>query len=365
VSEAGSDEVRRYFIENAAMWIRDYHVDGLRFDAVHGIVDPTASPFLRELTTALKVLAEELGRPVHLIAESADNNPQVVAPRQIGGLGFDAQWNDDFHHALHAALTGERDGYYQDFGELDQLARAMNDGFVFQGEYSKFRGRCHGVDSRSVPTDHLVVFVQNHDQVGNRAGAERLSSLVGLPKAQLAAAVLLLSPFVPLLFMGEEYAEPAPFPYFVDHSDPDLLEAVRNGRAEEFGRGADSFDPAEPATFANARLDRARRDSPEGKTVLATYQALIAARRRYPVLTDPGVLGTSVSVVGDVLVLRRRSRTQTALAAFNFGADAASVALPKHPDWSLVLDSTDRISDGAIQLAPYGFALCLAEDESR
>jgi maltooligosyltrehalose trehalohydrolase len=262
-------------------------------------------------------------------------------------------------------LTGEPDGYYQDFGELEQLARAMTDGFVFQGEYSKFRGRRHGAASRSVPTDHLVVFAQNHDQVGNRAAAERLSSLVGLPKARLAAAVLLLSPFVPLLFMGEEYAEPAPFPYFVDHSDPDLLEAVRNGRAEEFGRGADSFDPADPETFAKARLNRAERDSAEGKTMLATYQSLIAARRRYPVITDPAVLGTSATVVGDVLVLRRRSRSQTALAAFNFGADAASVALPDHPDWSLVLDSTDRISDGAIQLAPYGFALCIAENGSR
>jgi maltooligosyltrehalose trehalohydrolase len=266
---------------------------------------------------------------------------------------------------LHAVLTGERDGYYQDYGGLDRLARAINDGFVFQGEYSKFRGRRHGADSRSVPTDHLVVFAQNHDQVGNRAGAERLSSLVGLPKAQLAAAVLLLSPFVPLLFMGEEYAEAAPFPYFVDHADAGLLEAVRNGRAEEFGRGADSFDPAAAETFMSGRLDRAARDSDEGKTMLATYQALILARRRYPVITDPAVLETSATVVGDVLVLRRRSRSQTAVAAYNFGADAASAALPDHPDWSLVLDSTAHISDGAIQLAPFGFALCIAEDETR
>jgi len=163
VSESGSDEVRRYFIENAEMWVRDYHVDGLRLDAIHGIVDPTASPFLRELTDAIDALSERLGRPVHLIAESADNNPEVVTARDANGLGFHAQWNDDFHHALHALLTGERDGYYQDYGDLEQLARAVNDGFVFQGEYSKFRGRRHGASARSIPPDHLVVFAQNHD----------------------------------------------------------------------------------------------------------------------------------------------------------------------------------------------------------
>jgi maltooligosyltrehalose trehalohydrolase len=277
VSEAGSDDVRRYFTENAEMWVRDFRVDGIRFDAIHGIVDPTASPFLRELTSTLAALAADLARPVHLIAESADNNPLVVSSASLGGQGFDAQWNDDFHHALHAVLTGERDGYYQDYGRLDQLACAMNDGFVFQGEYSAFRGRRHGADSAALPSDRLVVFAQNHDQVGNRAGAERLSTIVGLPKARLAAAVVLLSPFVPLLFMGDEYAERAPFPYFVDHSDPALLDAVRVGRAREFGRDADVLDPGSTTTFAQAILDRLS-VGPEGEAMRATYKSLIAAR---------------------------------------------------------------------------------------
>jgi maltooligosyltrehalose trehalohydrolase len=359
VAEAGSDAVRRYFTENAQMWVRDYHVDGLRFDAIHGIVDPTASPFLRELTAALSSMSEELGRPVRQIAESADNNPQVVTRRPAGGLGFDAQWNDDFHHALHSVLTAERQGYYQDFGRLDQLARAINDGFVFQGEYSRFRGRRHGADSRALPPDHLVVFTQNHDQVGNRPRAERLVSLVGPDKARLAAAVLLLSPFVPLLFMGEEYAETAPFPYFVDHSDPGLLDAVRRGRQREFGREADELDPAAESTFRRATLDRAGAGD-EGRTMLATYRELLAARRAYPVLTDPAA-DTAATVTGDVLTVIRRTGDQAAYVVFNFAADSADVSLPDTgDDWVAALDSTELTGGGVLRIGSFGFALCTA-----
>jgi len=187
-----------------------------------------------------------------------------------------------------------------------------------------------------------------------------LSSLVGPQQTALAAAVLLLAPFVPLLFMGEEYAEPAPFPYFVDHSDPRLLEAVRDGRAEEFGREADAFDPAAAETFEKARLDRAARESPEGKEMLATYRSLIEARRRYSVITDPAALESTATVVGSVMVVHRRNRTQTALMAYNFAADGTRIGLPDHHDWSLVLESTAHLTDGAIELAPYGYALCVA-----
>jgi maltooligosyltrehalose trehalohydrolase len=360
VAEADSDAVRRYFTENALMWVRDYHVDGLRFDAIHGIVDPTASPFLRELTAVLATTCEELGRPVHLIAESADNNPQVVTSRAAAGLGFDAQWNDDFHHALHAVLTGERHGYYQDYGRLDQLARAINDGFVFQGQYSRFRGRRHGADSRSLRSDHLVVFAQNHDQVGNRSRAERLVSLVGPDKARLAAAVMLLSPFVPLLFMGEEYAETAPFPYFVDHSDPGLLDAVRSGRQREFGREADEFDPAAETTFQRAKLDRAGAGD-DGCSMLATYRELLAARRAHPVLTDPEAVETTASVTGDVLTVVRRTGDQAAYVVFNFAADPADVSLPDTgEDWVAALDSTELTGGSVQRIGPFGFALCVA-----
>jgi maltooligosyltrehalose trehalohydrolase len=375
VAEKGSDEVRRYFIENAEMWVRDYHVDGLRFDAIHGIVDPTASPFLRELTDALHGLGARLGTDLLLIAESGDNNPRVITSAADGGLGFGAQWNDDFHHSLHALLTGERDGYYEDFGRPDQLARAIDEGFVFQGEYSRFRGRRHGASSRGLPSDRFVHFAQNHDQIGNRAGGERLTALVSPAQCRLAAAVLLLTAGVPLLFMGEEYAETAPFPYFVDHSDQALLDAVRKGRAEEFGRDVDTLDPAAPETFQQAILSWSRRDTPEGKAAIGLYQALLAARRAHPVVTDPAPLEHSVAEAGGLLTVSRRSAAGGMLAGFNLGADATTLPMPASGDrWERVLDGEHLdlaapVPDGGLPLPAYGFALCVpagsAEDGGR
>jgi maltooligosyltrehalose trehalohydrolase len=374
VSEAGSDEVRRYFTENAVMWLRDFRLDGLRLDAVHGIVDPTASTFLAELTTAVGRLATEFDRRVILIAESADNNPMVVTPVAAGGQGFDAQWTDDFHHSLHVALTGERDGYYQDYESLDDLAKAFNDGFVYAGQYSAFRGRRHGVSSATVPRDHFVVYTQNHDQIGNRAGAERLITLVDPAAARLAAAVLLLSPFVPMLFMGEEYAESAPFPYFIEHGDPELVEAVRSGRAEEFGRDVDIFDPADPKTFQRARLDRSLRDSGSGQGMLLLYRGLLSARRDHPVLSTPQPLDFEAVVTGSALTTMRCSAASMAFAAFNIGPEEVSVLSNVSAQrWLRVLDSADPAlgGDGAwhpeelgaaeeIRLAPYGFCLYIA-----
>jgi maltooligosyltrehalose trehalohydrolase len=374
VAEAGSDEVRRFFTENALMWLRDFHVDGLRLDAIHGIVDPTASPFLRELTATVDELAIELGRDLWLIAESADNNPLVVSPAGIGGFGFGGQWNDDFHHALHVALTGERDGYYADYNGVEDLARSFNESFVYTGQHSHVRGRRHGVPARTVPRDHFVVFAQNHDQVGNRAGAERLSSLVDPAAARLAAAMLLLSPFAPLLFMGEEYAETAPFPYFVDHSDPELLEAVRAGRAKEFGREGDTFDPASQATFDLARLDWSRRESREGAAMLSLYRALLAARREHPVLTDPDPLESDAVAIGDVLTVVRRSSTARSLLVGNLAGTAIeTTADPSAQRWQRVLDSDEpRFGGGGadfpeqlaaaepFSLPAYGFGLYVA-----
>jgi maltooligosyltrehalose trehalohydrolase len=363
-SEAGSDGVRRYFIDNAVMWCRDFHVDGLRVDAVHGIVDPTASPFLRELTDAVHAVGEEQRRLVVVIAESADNNPLVVAPPARGGQGFDAQWNDDFHHSVHALLTGERDGYYVDFGKIDEVVRAFAHGFVFRGEYSAFRRRRHGTTIGSVAPHQLVCFTQDHDQVGNRAGAERLSELVGPAKARLAAALLLLSPFVPMLFMGEEYAERAPFPYFVDHGDPELLDAVRKGRAEEFARETDTYDPAAESTYVAARLDWERRCTPDGARMLALYRALIAARRAHPVLHLAAAADRAVERSGDVLILTSAGSDETAVAMFNLGPGGAHVRLPETvAGGTVVLDSADvdgdpdgRTGSGALELDGYGFA---------
>jgi maltooligosyltrehalose trehalohydrolase len=371
VAEAGSDEVRRYFTENAVRWLREFHFDGLRLDAIHGIVDPTASPFLRELTVTVARLSIDLGRHLFLIAESADNNPAVISSPDVGGLGFDAQWSDDFHHALHAVLTGERDSYYADYGPLLDLARAINDGFVYQGDYSVFRGRRHGAPPRGIPLDRFVVCAQNHDQVGNRAGAERLSALVSFPAARLAAAVLLLSPATPLLFMGEEYAEAAPFPYFVDHGDPQLLEAVRQGRAEEFHRAVDDLDPAAESTFKQAQLGWSQRESGSGARMLATYQALLACRRDNPVLTEPDALESTASVDGHLLTLLRRVGGVAAFAVFNVADEPVEVTMPVlRPTWRMVMTSeTDAepawwptLAGGdRIPLGAYGFGLYLSD----
>ncbi|HVY10112.1 MAG TPA: malto-oligosyltrehalose trehalohydrolase [Mycobacteriales bacterium] len=356
-SEAGSDEVRRYFVDNTLMWLRDFHVDGLRFDAVHGIVDPTASPFLRELTATVTALGQQLGRRFVTIAESADNNPLVVSPPEAGGQGFDAQWSDDFHHALHTVLTGERDGYYQDFGALDQLAAAYTHGFAYRGEYSRFRGRRHGCASPPVRSDQLVTYAQNHDQVGNRAGAERLTSLVGPDRAQLAVAATLLSPNVPLLFMGEEYAETAPFPYFVDHGDPALLEAVRKGRAAEFGRDADQFDPGDEATFRRARLDRSRRETPEGAAMLELVRRLLELRRSVPLLHDAAADASGADLDDAVVILRRRrGAAQTALL-LNLGDQPRDVALNPPGDWRDLLEG-GPLPGGRVHLDPWRFAVC-------
>ncbi len=229
-----SDEVRRFFIDNALFWVTEFRIDALRVDAVHAILDHSAQPFLQELGLALQARAEHMNRRIYAIAESALNDTRIIRPRELGGYGLDAQWNDDFHHALRVLLTGDQGGYYQDFGELGHLAKAFREGFVYAGDYSTYRRRRHGNSSQHMPAQQFVVFTQNHDQVGNRMLGERLSQLVSLEALKLAASAVLLSPFIPLLFMGEEYGEVAPFQYFISHLDAQLVDAVRRGRREEF-----------------------------------------------------------------------------------------------------------------------------------
>ena len=374
----GSDHVRRFFIDSALGWFADFHVDALRLDAVHGIVDPTARPFLAELATAAADLGATLGRPCLLIAESADNNPAIVSSQEAGGLGLDAQWNDDFHHALHAVLTGERFGYYQDFGRLDQLARAITDGFVYQGEYSPFRRRRHGAPTGNLAPARFVVFAQNHDHIGNRPRGDRLSTLLGFDGLRLAAAVLLLAPGIPLLFMGEEYGEPAPFPYFVDHGDPDLVEAVRNGRAEEFASDwpDTSLDPAAEETFQLAVLDHSLAVSGDHARLRALYVALIRLRRHHPTLTRPAARDVTAHAQGSVLVMVRGRGARAVTVLGNFlGTAAEDVVgtLPEPPAegrWARLLDSADPALGGSgpwqpdevegsadLRLSPFGFCV--------
>ena len=278
-----SDGVRAHIIDNACMWIRDFHIDGLRLDAVHAFLDTSAVHLLEELATAVHAEGERVGRSVAVIAESDLNDPRLVRPALQGGFGLDAAWSDDFHHALHAALTGERDGYYADFGSLHDIAAAWSEHFVYAGRYSEHRDRRHGRTAEGLEPHRFVVALQNHDQVGNRARGDRLTHLVSPDRARAGAAITLLAPAVPLLFQGEEWAASTPFPYFTDHTDPDLAEAVRQGRRSEFAafgwRPEDIPDPQAPETFESAVLDWGEPGRGEHAQMLGWYRDLLARRR--------------------------------------------------------------------------------------
>ena len=343
-----SDEVRRFFIENALYWLAEFHIDALRLDAIHGIVDPSARPFLGELSAAVHAFAQTQGRQVYLIAESNLNDTRVIRPQALGGYGLDAQWNDDFHHALHALLTGERAGYYADFGKISDLATAFQEGYVYAGQYSLFRKRRHGNSSKSIPVRQFVVFAQNHDQIGNRALGDRLTQRVASEGLKLAAAVTILSPFIPLLFMGEEYGETAPFQYFTSHSDLKLVEAVRKGRLEEFAEfewQGQIPDPQDEQTFLRSRLNHRLRTQKPHRTLQKFYQKLIEIRRIHPGLLNPSKERMEVTGLEPkkALVIRRWSDLGEALMLFNFGECSATlkIALPEG-DWNKELDSTEE-----------------------
>ncbi len=346
-----STEVRRYFRDNALYWLQEYRLDGLRLDAVHAMYDHSDNHFLAELAESVRSLGEKLGRRVHLIAESDLNDPRLVRRRAEGGYGLGAIWNDDFHHAVHAALTGERAGYYVDFGGIKPLAKALSERFVYNGVYSRFRRGHHGAPARDLPTDRFVVFIQNHDQIGNRALGERLSTLVSRERLRLAAALLLLSPYVPLLFMGEEYGETNPFLYFVSHEDTRLIDAIRRGRRQEFAalHRQEAFpDPNDELTFQRSRLHRDLGRSASQSQLRGLYRQLLQLRREEPALR-PGA--TEVHTACDpekgwIVMEYRPPVGRAAFAAFHLGeapieAPAPLVGVP----WRLRL-ATDEAAFG-------------------
>ena len=364
----GSDQVRRYFGENAVRWVTDFHLDGLRLDAVHALFDRSARPFLAGLTAAVHAEADRVNRRVHVIAESDANDPRTVRVPQVGGLGLDAQWSDDFHHAVHALFTGERAGYYADYGSTGDLADAFAHRFVLRGQYSAFRGHRHGAPADDVACDHFVVCIQNHDQVGNRMLGERLGALVSFEQRKVAAAILLCSPFVPLLFMGEEYGEPSPFQYFTSHTEPGLVEAVRTGRREEFAAFAwqgEAPDPQDPATFQRSVLDWDRREEGTHAQLLALYRELIALRRDVGALASPtpSTVTTSLHAGGDLVAVEIRAGDEVAVLLVNVAARSTSVHLPLPVgDWRVRIDTAavpwggsgtgpdDTRSEGTVQL---------------
>lgn len=342
-----SDEVRRFFIDNALYWVTDFHIDALRLDAVHAIFDQSAFPFLEELGDAVHELASQLQRKVYIIPESDLNDPRIVTPEKLGGMGLDAQWNDDLHHAVHTLLTQEKSGYYQDFGALSQLAKAYREGYVYSGEYSSYRQKRHGRASTRLDANQFVVFAQNHDQVGNRMLGDRLSQLVPLSGLKLAAGAVLLSPCIPLLFMGEEYGEMAPFQYFVSHSDPDLIAATRQGRQEEFaafGWQGEVPDPQDESTFLRSKLNHELACQSPHRTLEEFYRELIRLRHCHAALNrlSKENLEVRMSETESVLLLHRWSGENSVCVIFSFGRVRTTPTL-SFPSgrWQKVLDSED------------------------
>ncbi|GGQ30142.1 malto-oligosyltrehalose trehalohydrolase [Streptosporangium pseudovulgare] len=323
----GSDEVRAFVVDNALMWLRDYHVDGLRLDAVHAIADDSAVHVLERLAEEVEALAAHVRRPLFLIAESDLNDPRFVRGREAGGYGLDAAWADEWHHALHAVLTGERSGYYSDFGPLSLLAKGLRQAWVYDGTWSPHRGRMHGRPPAGLSGHRFVVCAQNHDQVGNRARGERGSALMSEGRLRIAAALLLTAPFVPMLFQGEEWGTTTPFQYFTDHEDPELGRAVSEGRRREFAafgwEPEQVPDPQDPATFERSRLDWSERDKEVQGRLLDWHRELIALRRRVPALTDGRLDRVRADCDEDtgLLVVERGP----VLVAVNLGAETLTV----------------------------------------
>jgi maltooligosyltrehalose trehalohydrolase len=291
----GSDEVRRFFCDNALMWMRDYHIDGLRLDAVHEYIDRSAVHFMEQLWSEVKALSAKLGRRLVLIAESDLNDPRVVIPAQNGGYGMDAQWSDDFHHALFTVLTteGSEKGYYSDFGTVEKLAKALTKNFVQDGAYSKYRRRSHGRPADELSPHHFLGYIQNHDQVGNRAVGDRVHETVGFDRAKVAAAIVLTAPFIPMIFQGEEYAASTPFQYFADHEDPEMAKSVKNGRRGEFaafGWNPEEIpDPEDVETFLRSKLNWEEVHQGRHEEMLDWYRRLIQLRRGSVALNDGAV----------------------------------------------------------------------------
>jgi len=367
-----SDPVRHYFISNALYWITEYHVDALRLDAIHAIYDFSALHILQELGEAAHRQGDALGRRIHVIAESDLNDVRVINPPASGGYGLDAQWNDDFNHALRSLMTGERTGYYSDFGLFSQLVRSFKEGFVLSGEYSAYRRRRHGCSSAGIPPGKLVVFSQNHDQVGNRMRGERLSEHISVQQLKLVAATVLLSPYVPLLFMGEEYGESAPFPFFVSHGDAELVESVRRGRLEEFAAFSHQGLPPDPqseATFLSAKLDQEQRHRGEHRALFDFYLHLIRLRKECAPLAR--LSREDMQVVSceeeKVLIVSRSVDNILALCLFNY-SDQTRVLSPPLAGGTMyvLLDSTGSFPPGStvtvyttrpetfIKVAPFG-----------
>ncbi|WAL64538.1 malto-oligosyltrehalose trehalohydrolase [Amycolatopsis cynarae] len=357
----GSDEVRRYVIDNALGWLRDFHLDGLRLDAVHALNDRRATHLLEELAVAVDALSASVRRPLTLIAESDLNDPKLVTAREAGGYGLHAQWCDDLHHALHVALTGETRGYYADFAAPSALVRTLRQAYFHAGTWSSFRERTHGrpVDTATLPGYRFLAYLQNHDQIGNRAAGDRLSAYVPPGRLACGAAILFCSPYTPMIFMGEEWGAHTPWQFFASFPDPMLAEAVRTGRRREFARhGWDEEevpDPLDPATVARSRLDWAEPGEPGHRELLALYRSLIDLRRSRAELTDPALDTFDVRGApdGSWLVLHRGALR----LACRLGGQAGELPVGGEVRRVLLSWGEAAASGSSVRLGPDSFAL--------
>jgi maltooligosyltrehalose trehalohydrolase len=364
LEESGSHHVRRFFCDNARMWLDDFHIDGLRLDAVHSFVDRSAIHFLEQLAAETETLAATIGRALVLIAESDLNDPRIVIPRDCGGFGMDAQWSDDFHHALFAVLSREEPaGYYSDFGSLAQLAKAMEETFVYDGIFSRHRNRMHGRTARSLSKHRFVGFIQNHDQIGNRAVGDRIGQSAGIDRAKIAAALVLLGAFIPMLFQGEEWAATSPFLYFADHADPELARQVSEGRRQEFKAfGWDPAtipDPEKRVSFERSKLQWGEPAEPAHAAMLDWYRELIRLRRSIASLNNGEPGNTKVTYSQEHRWLRV-TRGSIEIVC-NLAAD--STLLPLTAGVRLILASRAgiEVGKGTIILPPDAVAVLQAD----
>ncbi len=351
LDDAWCDGVRQYVIENALMWFRDFRIDALRLDAVHAIKDFSPVHILKEIRLRLDELMQQTGRNHYLIVELDLNDTRFINGVQKGGFGMDAQWVDEFHHALRVATGQEKSGYYSDFNGIDDLAKSYRDAYVYDGQWSPHRNKYFGIKAEENQGSQFIVFSQNHDQVGNRLLGERTSQLVSFELQKLMAGAVLLSPFLPMLFMGEEWSEPNPFQYFVSHTDPELAEAVRKGRKAEFAAfhlEGEAPDPMAEKTFENSRLHWQLTNEGKHKTMLSYYKALISLRKTHTVLkhTDRKSLSAEGNNDNKTLVLHRWQGEKKLACLFNFSSEPAIVNLDQASRWTIVFHSADAVWEG-------------------
>ena len=363
---ADSDEVRHFFVQNAVYWLEHFHIDALRLDAVHGIFDASAFPFLAELSTAVDALSVRLGRRIHLIAESDQNDARVLRAGQDGGFEMQGVWSDDFHHSVHTLLTGERFGYYADFGDVHHLAKTLKNGWCYSGQYSCYRRRKHGNPAPRTKPSRFVVCSQNHDQIGNRAFGERLSQLVSFEGLKLAAGITLLSPFTPLLFMGEEYGETAAFQYFTSHSDEKLAEAVRQGRRADFRAfrwAKDVPDPQAESTFQASKLNHALAQEEPHATLSRFYRMLLDFRREHQRSRAQYSVAEFESAPAVMLLFGDDRRSGAAIFHFGESATELRLTLP-HGAWEKRIDSADLTWRGPGASLPAKFEVTGSEQRT-